>query len=478
MTVATKRPPAESAPPVLAPEQHVLSTLEADGSRRWLTPKLARGPRWKARRAVAYGLIAIYSALPWVEVNGRPAIRFDLPGRELTVLGQTFLATDTAVVALGVLIVFLSIFLATALLGRVWCGWACPQTVYMEFLFRPIERLFMGRARVGGASRGEVAPWRRLAMAATFVVVCAHLAQTFLAYFVGAKGVSRWMLEGPAAHPAGFAVVAAVTLLMLVDFGYWREQMCILGCPYGRLQSVLLDRDSTVVAYDECRGEPRGARRKSEARSRLGDCVDCNLCVQVCPTGIDIRDGLQLECIHCAQCADACDHVMGKVGRPKGLVRYSTQARDAGEAKRLVRPRTTVYSGLVFGLLVAFGLMVGGKGAADVTLLRSLGHPFAVLKDGTVDNTMRVKVTNRAPAARAYTYELLAPAGADLRGGLKGDRVPSGSTQVQPLHVIAPRSLFRSGSLDAQLRVSDGEGWEKVIEMRLLGPRSPMGGRR
>ena len=286
--------------PVLNPEERVLSTLDHDGRRRWIYPRLAQGVFWHWRRVVAYALIAVYALLPFVTIGGKPAILLDLANREFTFFGFTFLPTDTVLLAIFVVTVFLFIFFLTAIAGRVWCGWACPQTVYMEFVFRPLERLFTGTVGRGAKPKKDVPPWRIVAMYATYFVICLHLANMFLAYFVGVDKLHHWIWTStPFQHPAPFAVVAVITGLMMFDFCYWREQLCIIGCPYGRFQSVMLDRSSAIIGYDEQRGEPRGKGRDREAKG-LGSCVDCHLCVDVCPTGIDIREGLQLECIGCA----------------------------------------------------------------------------------------------------------------------------------------------------------------------------------
>ena len=296
----------------------VLSTLESDGSRRWIYPRLSRGRFWSRRRAVAYLLLALFTLVPFVRVGGRPLLLLDVIHRRFTICGVTFLPTDTVLLAAFALIWLLSIFFVTALLGRVWCGWVCPQTVYMEFVFRPIERLFTGRRGHGGRPREDVAAWRKTLMYGAYVLICLHLANTFLAYFVPVNVLHTWITSAPSQHPAGFAIVLVVTALMVFNFAWFREQTCIIACPYGRLQSVLLDRQSLVISYDVARGEPRtkSSRRVpltvertlsrglvtsvTESAPSSGDCVDCTMCVQVCPTGIDIRQGLQIECIGCA----------------------------------------------------------------------------------------------------------------------------------------------------------------------------------
>ncbi|MEO0529053.1 MAG: 4Fe-4S binding protein [Planctomycetota bacterium] len=219
--------------PVLQPEGRVLSTLEKDGRRRWLFPRLSQGRFWSRRRVVAYSLIAIYTLLPFIKINGRPAIQLDIWSGRFSLFGLQFRPTDLELLAVFGLMVGLSVFFITAIVGRVWCGWACPQTVYLEFVFRPIERLFTGTTGKGGKPKKAVAGWRTVAMYVVFVLICGHLANTFLAYFVGVDALNEWIwTQPPWKHPAAFALVAFVTVAMLFDFCYWREQLCIIGCPY------------------------------------------------------------------------------------------------------------------------------------------------------------------------------------------------------------------------------------------------------
>jgi len=457
-------------PELLRPEEHVLSTLEADGRRRWLSPRLSMGRFWQRRRVVAYVLLALYSFLPWISIGGEQALRFDLPNRRFTFFGATFLPSDTLLLALLLLLVFLGIFAATALLGRVWCGWACPQTVYMEFVFRPLERLFLGRTGKGGPPTGPVAPWRRVGMYVTYLVVCVHLAQTFVAYFAGTDNVREWIWGSPLAHLAPFLVVVVLTVLMMVDFAFWREQLCIIGCPYGRFQSVLLDRWSKIVAYDERRGEPRGKRKGGEKTPGHGDCIDCKMCVVVCPTGIDIRKGLQLECVNCTQCMDACDDVMDRIGAPRGLIRYSSQAADAGEPARVLRPRPVVYGTLIASVASVFLWKLTHRPDADLTVLRNRGMPFALAADGAVENTFRMKLTNRTDAPRSFDVRMALPSEASVRW-IEGDFVlEPGATTTEPVIVSAPRELFRGIPIRARIELVDDLGTVVGADVTLLGP--------
>jgi cytochrome c oxidase accessory protein FixG len=453
---------------LLEPEERVLSTLERDGSRRWLSPRLSQGAFLKQRRAVAYALILIFTLTPYLRLNGKPLILLDVIRREFTLFGYTFLPTDTILLALFIVAVIVGIFLLTALFGRVWCGWACPQTVYMEFVYRPIERLFEGTKGRGGKSKNPVPAWRQAAKFGVYLLVSMFLAHTFLAYFVGVENLAKWITGSPLNHPVAFLVMAATTALMMFDFGYFREQTCIIACPYGRLQAVMLDRQSLIVTYDEKRGEPRGKKRGGDAGT--GDCVDCNLCVDTCPTGIDIREGLQMECIGCAQCIDACAPVMAKLGRDPGLIRYSTQATMEGEKPRLIRPRVIFYPAVMLLVLTLFVVLLGTKQPADLLLLRNLGNPFVVMDDGQVANAMRIKITNRTDDPARYTVE---PADDRItRIELAENPLPigPGEARTEGVLVVAPRSVFATGSLDVHLRVTDGGRFDRQVHCRLLGP--------
>ncbi|MEZ6191666.1 MAG: cytochrome c oxidase accessory protein CcoG [Phycisphaerales bacterium] len=454
---------------LLEPEQRVLSTLEKDGSRRWLNPRLSKGAFLTQRRAVAYGLILIFTLAPYIRLNDKPLILLDVIHRKFTLFGYTFLPTDTILLALFIVAIIVGIFLMTALFGRVWCGWACPQTVYMEFVYRPIERLFEGTKGKGGKPRGEVAGWRKAARFVVYLIVSMFLAHTFLAYFVGVENLAKWVTSSPLEHPVAFFVMAATTGLMMFDFGFFREQTCIIACPYGRFQSVMLDRQSLIVTYDKNRGEPRGKAKKGDT-SETGDCVDCHLCVDTCPTGIDIREGLQMECIGCAQCIDACAPVMAKLGREPGLIRYSTQAAMEGAKSRLLRPRVILYPAVMLVVLSLFGFLLGTKKPADVVLLRNLGSPFILMDDGNVANSMRIKITNRTDAAVMYHIEPVDDR--VLRIELAENPLPigAGESRTEGVLIVADRSAFGAGILIVNLKVSDAEGYEELIPCKLLGP--------
>jgi len=453
-----------------APAGRVLATLNEDGSRRWIRPKPSSGTWQIRRRGVAYALIALFLAVPHLRVGGRPLMLLDLPRREFTFVGVTFLPTDTLLLMLLFVSTLIGIFLLTALFGRAWCGWGCPQTVWMEFIFRPIERLVEGGyagSRALDRDRRHFAP-RRLLKYGIYAVLAAILGNTFLAYFVGTEALAEWMQRSPFEHPTPFLVMAVVTLGVFLDFTWFREQTCLVACPYGRWQSALLDRQSLIVAYDRRRGEPRG-HGKGE-RPGLGDCIACNACVQTCPTGIDIRDGLQMECIHCTQCVDACDEIMTKVGQPTGLIRYSSQDALAGHPPRLLRPRTVLYP-------VAFVLFFGGfilalatRSPAEITLLGGVGAPFTQDVGGAVRNQVRIRIANRTDEAHTYRITYVDEEGARLIAPENPVLVPAGETVTTSVFVVQDPDRFAGGTRRVRFRFTDGDAFTREYDWTLVGP--------
>lgn len=455
-----------------APE-HVLSTLERDGSRRWLRPRLSMGSWWHRRRIVAYLLMIVFVAIPHLRIGGKPVILLDIAAREFTIFGRTFLPTDTLLLALLMLTVFVSIVLVTAIAGRAWCGWACPQTVYMEFLFRPIDRLFEGTVGRGGNPKRAKTIAIQAARFVVYALLCGFLAHTFLAYFVGTERLAQWVRSSPVEHPVAFVVMAATLGLMLFDFMFFREQLCLIACPYGRFQSVMLDQQSMIVAYDYTRGEPRKKGKHSESDGS-GDCVDCHQCVVVCPTGIDIRNGLQMECINCTQCIDACDDVMDKVGSPKGLIRYSSQDSIAGKAKKMFRARTIIYPLILLLLMSGLLYAISTKSGFDVRIIRPSGAPFTVYPDGTASNNFRIRLVNRTSDPQVYSLQADASESDITIDVLDQDKMSldAGESVLVFVRVNFKSAMTRgSGRQVVGATVSDQSDNVRHVEFSILGPR-------
>jgi cytochrome c oxidase accessory protein FixG len=376
----------------------------------------------------------------------------DVETRRFFLFGMTFNAQDSWLLFFVVSGVGFGLVYLTALAGRVWCGWACPQTVFLEGVYRRIERLVEGpretylRRDAGPMTAGRAL--RKGLKHTLFVLASLGVAHIVLAYFVSLPKAFAMVQRSPAEHPEAFAWVLAVTALFYANFAWFREQFCVVMCPYGRLQSVLLDDDSLVVGYDAKRGEPRGKKGHT-----TGDCVDCNRCVVVCPTAIDIRDGLQLDCLACTACIDACDEVMDKLGRPRGLIRYDSTNGLAGEPRRIVRPRVVLYTGLLLlgGAVASFA----ARGRTDFEVLASRlpGAPYT-LEAGNVRNAFDLHVVNKRGERATFDVDVEAPTDVQAIVPIAKVQIDGlGATHV-PLFLTSPQARFQgAGALSVRVRV-------------------------
>jgi cytochrome c oxidase accessory protein FixG len=400
-------------------------------------------------------LLVVYVLTPWIEVGGHPAVFLDLQHRAFYLFGQTFNAQDFWLTFFLLSGIGFVLILVTALWGRVWCGYACPQTVFLEGVYRRVERLIEGpreqrRKRDGApASVGRVL--RKMVKHIVFLLLSFVVAHVFLSYFVSLPALFAMMRDRPLEHPEAFVWAASITLVMYGNFAWFREQLCLVICPYGRLQSVLTDSDSMVIGYDALRGEPRG-KAKDKAN---GDCVDCGRCVVVCPTGIDIRNDLQMECIGCAACVDACDEVMTKLHRPRGLIRYDSQAGLSRLAKRFWRPRVFVYLGFgVLGLLVAT-LLTRTRVPFEANLLRLSSVPYLLEEGGArVRNSLELHIVNKHGEARTFRVEGVREAGAEYVIGIPSAKIESLASLRVPVFVLAPNDAKKRA---VHIRVDDGD---------------------
>ena len=454
------------------PQRDTVTTIREDGSHRFLYPADAPGRFSSWRRAAALALIAVYVLLPWVKVGGYPAVFLDLANRRFHLFGLTLAAQDLWLLFFLISGVGFGLFFVTALLGRVWCGWACPQTVFLDHVYRRVERWIEGDA----VERRLLAraPWtaskvlRRAAKHAVYVLLAAAIAHLFLAYFVSIPSVWAMVRDAPTKNWGTFVFIAAATGAVYFNFAWFREQLCIVICPYGRLQSALTDDHTLVVGYDGARGEPRG---RPDVPG-VGDCVACDRCVSVCPTGIDIRQGQQLECIACAACIDACDEVMARMGRRPGLVRYDSLAGLAGRPRRWIRPRMVVYGILLLAGASVAGWSLAGIRPAVLTATRMIGAPY-YLDGESVRNQFLVRLVNKRPEKVSLTLSVRGlPAAAVVRGIEAPVEIAPMGEEVRPLIVQEPRSLsIRAFTFEVEAR--DPTGSLRLSRaMEFLGPES------
>ena len=407
------------------------------------------------RSIAAWVLMGLFYLTPWVNLLGEQALLFDLPKRQFHVLGLNFWPQDFIFLA-GILVVLaISLFFFTALAGRLWCGYACPQTVWTE-VFLALERITEGnRAQ---RIKLDQAPWsfnklrRKASKQFLWITLAAWTGMTFVGFFSPIRTLASDLLHFRAGGWELFWI-GFYGLATYGNAGYLREQVCKYMCPYARFQSAMFDHDTLVISYDAQRGEPRGpGKKRINEGVKLGDCVDCTLCVQVCPTGIDIRDGLQIDCIACGACIDACDQVMAKVGSPLGLIRYSTENAMAGRPTRVVRARTIIYGVLLLAIVSLLVLGLFARKPLLVDVLRDRNALYRVDSNGRIENSYTLKITNKAASERRFVIELLAPTGISIRTQLAplSVLVPARSTGAYPVTVQRAPS-----SSDAAGRVSD-----------------------
>lgn len=378
-----------------------INTVDEKGKRIWVYPKKPSGHYHRWRIAVTVILLGILFAGPFIKISGQPFLLMNVFERRFVILGHVFWPQDFVILALVLITFFVFIILFTVVFGRIWCGWACPQTLFMEMVFRKIEYWIEGDANQ--QRRLDKEPWhtekiiKKGGKQLIFILISILIAHTTMAYIIGLEQTCEIVTQPPTEHLAGFLGIVFFTAVFYGVFAHFREQACVAVCPYGRLQGVLLSKDSIVVAYDWIRGEPRGKLRKNApAVATQGDCIDCKLCYHVCPTGIDIRNGTQLECVNCTACIDACDDVMIKIGKPKGLIRFASYNSIEKGIQRLFSPRVIGYS-LVLTALIAFvSAMLFTRSEIETTVLKIPGTTYQRTPDGLIANLYNIEFVNKS----------------------------------------------------------------------------------
>jgi len=460
-----------------------LATTDESGHRVYLYPEDVKG-KWKDKRQLFFWfLIFLYMVVPWIHFKGKQIILLDIPKREFVFFGATFYGHDAPMLVLVLLGFVFTLGFITSIWGRVWCGWACPQTVFIDAIYRKIERFIEGKAR----ARKELdqAPWtlskilKKSLKWTLYIIVSLHISHSFIGYFVGARELFSITLNPPAEHMHLFITMLVITGIIILDFGWFREQFCIIACPYGRFQSVMMDQSSLVVGYDAKRGEPR--RSAEVPKENEGDCINCYHCVKVCPTGIDIRRGTQLECIACTNCIDACDEVMIKVGKPTGLIRYDSELGFEGKEKKTFHLRSAIYLTLIFAIATTFVFVLSKSADLRVTFLRGSHSPFQrIEREGNPDEIVNhYKLT--------FDYTGTAPINLSIRAVNSdlADKInivmPQNPTFIKDGHTKGnvffrfSQDVLDHGSLTFPVELIDVQenGIIKVIEKRdikLVGP--------
>jgi cytochrome c oxidase accessory protein FixG len=375
-----------------------VSTIDSEGKRVWVYPQKPKGRFHQYRAMVAIACLILLFGMPFIRLNGEPFMLLNVLERKFIIFGMLFGPQDFALLGLTMITFMVFIILFTVIYGRLFCGWTCPQTIFMEMVFRKIEYLIEGDANKQRALNKAAMSAEKLFKKATkhivFFIISFIIANTFLAYLISTDELFKLISEPLSEHVGDLTSLLLFTGVFYWVFAFFREQVCTVVCPYGRLQGVLLDKNSIVVAYDYMRGEKRGKLHKGEERT-IGDCIDCHQCVAVCPTGIDIRNGTQLECVNCTACIDACDHIMDKVGLPRGLITYASEKGIAERIKLKLNPRIIGYSSVLVLLLGILSFALISRNDTESTILRTPGVMYQENPDGTVSNLYNFKVNNK-----------------------------------------------------------------------------------
>lgn len=446
-----------------------IATVNKQGKRNWIYAKRPKGELYNIRSIVSLFFFIVFFSLPFIQIDGRPLFLFNVLEGRFILFGAIFWPQDFFIFGLAMVAFILFIVLFTMAFGRLFCGWVCPQTVFMEMLFRRIEYWIEGDAAAQKVL--QRAPWdtekiiKKTGKHFLFFLLSVVIANTFLAYIIGVETLEDIMTDPLSSHAGGFVAMIIFSGVFYAVFAFFREQVCTVVCPYGRLQSVLLDKDSVVVAYDHVRGEPRGKFKKNE-----GDCIDCMQCVNVCPTGIDIRNGTQLECINCTACIDACNHIMEKVGYPKGLIRFASENGIADKKPLRFTPRMKVYSIVLLLITGAMTFMLISRKPVSGTIIRTAGMLYQERGADSISNLYRIKLVNKTTAVVQLTLRLEDVAGKIEIIGNPHIQVKAEGQGEGTFFVVLPRARILKRKSGITIGLYEGNKQVGLKKTTFLGP--------
>ncbi|OSY87990.1 cytochrome C oxidase [Tenacibaculum holothuriorum] len=459
-----------------------ISTVNEEGKRSWVYPKKPSGRFYKYRTYVSYFLLIILLASPFIKINGNQFLLFNILERKFNIFGFPFWPQDFHLLVISMIIGVVFIILFTVVFGRIFCGWICPQTIFMEMVFRKIEYWIEGDR--GKQIRLDKQPWnadkikKRLLKWSIFFIISFLIANVFLAYLIGGDVLIEYITGNPLDNISTLISLLIFTAVFYFVFVWFREQVCLIACPYGRLQGVLLDNKTINVAYDHVRGEGENGRakfKKKEDRKELGkgDCIDCFQCVHVCPTGIDIRNGTQLECVNCTACIDECDHMMEKVGLPKGLIRYASEENIVKKVPFKFSTRMKGYTGV---LTILIGVLIGMlflRNDVEATILRLPGQLYQHKEDGIISNIFTFKVINKTTEEiKDVHYELLSHKGKIETVTHQDFVVPKQGLAEGTLFIELHQSEMKGEKVTLRIGVFSGDKLIETTKTNFLGPRS------
>jgi cytochrome c oxidase accessory protein FixG len=468
----------ETKPPEQESFRDRIATVDAKGKRKWVFAQKPKGRFYNIRTWVSWGFFALFFSLPFIKLNGRPLFLFNIPESKFIIYGKIFWPQDFFIFGLTMVTFIVFIVLFTAAFGRLFCGWVCPQTIFMEMLFRKVEYLVEGDAARQKMLKN--APWttekirKKIIKHVLFFLLSFIIANFFLAYIIGMDELKKIISEPVSEHLVGFLSILVFSGVFYGVYAYFREQVCTVVCPYGRLQSVLLDRNSMIVAYDHKRGEPRSKYRKEQAASlNPGDCIDCFQCVKVCPTGIDIRNGTQMECVGCTACIDACNKMMEAIQKPRGLIRYASE-NGISEGKKLsYSGRMKFYTVLLVLLSGILALLLISRKDIDGTIIRTKGTLYQERGADSLSNLFNIKVINKTlkniPVTLRLEGEAKDAGKIELVGAtdihLKEEDQANGS-----FFVVLPRKYITNRKMKLMIGLYDGDKKITTLSTNFAGP--------
>jgi cytochrome c oxidase accessory protein FixG len=456
--------------------RNTIATVDEHGKRVWVYPKKPSGFFHNKRVIVSVTLLALLFAGPFITINDRPLFLFNFFDRKFIIFGQVFWPQDFVLLAIVLLTFFVFIILFTVVFGRIWCGWLCPQTLFMEMVFRKIEYLIEGNAmdqrklNTGPMTSQKIS--KKALKHFIFVAIAVLIAHLVMAYIVGYKQTLEIVTHAPGENKAGFIGLVTFSGIFYYVFAFFREQACIVVCPYGRLQGVLLVKESIVVAYDWIRGEPRGKIKKSQVTTeKKGDCIDCKLCVYVCPTGIDIRNGTQLECVNCTACIDACDDVMLKIGKPKGLIRYASYNSIKDGVLKLINVRVIGYSAVLIALLSLLSFTLLTRSDVETTVFKVAGTLYQKTDDGFITNLYNIEFVNKTFEELPLQMKVESPATATIsRADGNTILVPAEAMLKAVCFIKIPARDIKSARTVVTVGIYHGDELIEKVKIKFIGP--------
>lgn len=449
-----------------------LSTVDLAGKRSWIYALQPKGNLYRWRTYLTYVYLALLVIIPFLTYHGEPLFLFNLVEGRFIFFGNIFLPQDFILFGLAMLTFLLFIIVFTLAYGRVFCGWVCPQTIFMEMVFRRIENWIEGPANKQKIQNEQ--PWtaevygKKALKHVIFFILSFFIANVFLSYIIGVKALEKIITDPVSQHLVGFSAILVFSLVFYLVFAFVRELVCTVVCPYGRLQGVLLDKNSIVVAYDYIRGEPRAKVSRTRAAT-AGDCIDCDLCVKVCPTGIDIRNGTQMECTNCTACIDACNMMMVKTGRPEHLIRYDSENNIKQGIRSKWNYRIKIYSAVLLGLLGVMSFLILDRAMFDTTILRVPGQMMQENTDGTIGNLYRMKIINKSSMTRSYHLVMRDPETELVFAGKQNDSLASGQGVEEMFFIKRPKHTIKERKETVHIDVYSGDKFIQSKKITFIG---------